>query len=77
MPGELLDNAKIAFVRVVNGRFDEAAELFGQVLEKTPGHLMAYHSGGAARLRLDGFEGAVADFALLPTGLQAVNFRAN
>lgn len=59
MPGELLDSAKIAFVK---GRFDEAADLFGQVLEKMPGHLMAYQSRGAARVKLEDFEGAVEDF---------------
>lgn len=59
MPGELLDEAKIAFVK---GRFEEAADLFGQVLEKVPGHLMAYQSRGTARLKIEDFEGSVEDF---------------
>ena len=59
MPGELLDAAKIEFVR---GRFQEAADLFGQVLEKVPGHLIAYQSRGTARLKLEDYDGAIEDF---------------
>lgn len=62
MPGELLDNAKIAFVK---GRFEEAVDLFGQVLDKVPGHLVAQQSRGTARLKLEDYEGAVEDFTAI------------
>ena len=59
MPGELMDSATVAFVK---GRFEEAAELFSQLLEKAPGDLIAHQSRGTARLKLDDFAGAVEDF---------------
>ena len=55
----LFDKAKLAFVE---GKFEEAAKAFGELLSEDPENRLALHSRGTAKFNLKDFEGAVADF---------------
>lgn len=55
----LFDKAKIAFVR---GMFAEAVAAFTEVLDEDPRHALALYSRGTARVNMEDFEGAIADF---------------
>lgn len=55
----LFDKAKIAFVE---GKYEEAAEAFSEMLGEDPENPMALYSRGTARFNLKDFEGAIADY---------------
>lgn len=55
----LFDKAKVAFVQE---RFEEAAKLFGESLEKDPKNPLIYYSRGTARFNLKDYDGAIEDY---------------
>lgn len=55
----LFDKAKIAFVE---GKYEEAAEAFGEMLSENPENPLALYSRGTARFNMKDFEGAIADY---------------
>jgi len=55
----LFDKAKVAFVQ---GKFEEAVQVFGEMIAKDPDNPLAYYSRGVARFSLRDLAGAIEDY---------------